>query len=102
MNKEKGFTLIEMMIVLLVISILVIITIPNVTKHQGMIRSKGCDAYINMVQEQMEAYKMENETNVYPTINELQTGGYIPKSECPNGEVLTISSTGEVSIVSSP
>lgn len=99
MKKEKGFTLIEMMIVLLVISILVIITIPNMTKHQGVIRSKGCDAYINMVTAQMEAYKMENETISAPTIDELLTEGYIPNKECPNGKELTVGTSGDVSIV---
>ncbi len=102
MENEKGFTLIEMMIVLLVISILVIITIPNISKHQVLIRNKGCDAYINMVTAQMEAYKMELETIVAPTIDDLLTGGYIPNRECPNGEELTISVSGEVSIVSTP
>ncbi|MFF2854521.1 prepilin-type N-terminal cleavage/methylation domain-containing protein, partial [Peribacillus sp. NPDC058002] len=38
---ERGFTLIEMLIVLLVISILLIITIPNITKNQSTIQSKG-------------------------------------------------------------
>ena len=32
-KNDKGFTLIEMMIVLLIISILILIAIPNVTKH---------------------------------------------------------------------
>jgi prepilin-type N-terminal cleavage/methylation domain-containing protein len=99
---EKGFTLIEMMIVLLVISILIIITIPNMTKQQGVIRNKGCDAYVNMVLAQMEAYKMENSTTINPTIEELETGGYIPRKECPNGEVLEISSSGEVTVVQAP
>lgn len=42
MRNEKGFTLIEMMIVLFVISILLLITIPNVTKNQSSITEKGC------------------------------------------------------------
>ena len=35
LKNEKGFTLIEMMIVLLIISVLILITIPNVTKHSA-------------------------------------------------------------------
>ncbi len=45
---ERGFTLIEMLIVLLVISILLIITIPNITKNQSTIQSKGCEAFVKM------------------------------------------------------
>ncbi|ELK46233.1 ComG operon protein 3 [Halobacillus sp. BAB-2008] len=44
MKNEKGFTLIEMLIVLLVISVLLIITIPNMTKNSQNIRDKGCEA----------------------------------------------------------
>ncbi|KAA0549434.1 prepilin-type N-terminal cleavage/methylation domain-containing protein [Bacillus sp. BGMRC 2118] len=96
---EKGFTMIEMMIVLLVISILMIITIPNITKNQGMIRSKGCDAYINLVQAQVEAYKMDNGTAVIPSIDDLVTEKYIKKKECPNGDVLEVNTSGEVVFV---
>jgi prepilin-type N-terminal cleavage/methylation domain-containing protein len=99
---EKGFTLIEMMIVLLVISILIMITIPNITTQQKVIRGKGCEAYINMVQAQVEAYKMENNTTINPTIAELHTAGFIPSTDCPNGEELLVTGTGEVTIVTAP
>lgn len=59
LNNNRGFTLIEMMIVLLVISVLLIITIPNVTKHNSKINSKGCDAFVKMVQAQVQAYEID-------------------------------------------
>lgn len=99
---EKGFTLIEMMIVLLVISILLIITIPNITKHQQVIQTKGCEAYINLVTAQIEAFKMDNSSSLNPTITELVDGGYIPKGECPNGDLLEVNSNGEVVVVATP
>jgi len=43
---QKGFTLIEMMVVLLIISVLILIAIPNVTKHSATIDDKGCEAYV--------------------------------------------------------
>ena len=46
---EQGFTLIEMMIVLLIISVLILIAIPNVTKHSKSIDEKGCAAYVNII-----------------------------------------------------
>ncbi|KPD01109.1 ComG operon protein 3 precursor [Geobacillus sp. BCO2] len=42
---QKGFTLIEMLIVMMVISVLLLIAIPNITKHNSMINSKGCEAF---------------------------------------------------------
>jgi competence protein ComGC len=91
-KNEKGFTLIEMMIVLLIISVLILIAIPNVTKHSQTIDKKGCEAYKTMVQGQVEAFKVE--TNQYPTdLKELSEGGSNYFSEepvCPNGTKLTI------------
>ncbi len=46
LKNEKGFTLIEMMIVMLVISVLLIVTIPNVAKHNSNINNKGCQAFV--------------------------------------------------------
>lgn len=42
---EKGFTLVEMLIVLFIISILLLITIPNVTKHNQTIQKRAVKAY---------------------------------------------------------
>ncbi|MER2153220.1 MAG: prepilin-type N-terminal cleavage/methylation domain-containing protein [Solibacillus sp.] len=49
MKNEKGFTLVEMLVVLLIISILILVTIPNVSKHFASIDEKGCDAYILVI-----------------------------------------------------
>lgn len=49
LRNQKGFTLIEMMIVLLIISVLILVAIPNVTKHSKSIDTKGCDAYLNTI-----------------------------------------------------
>ncbi len=96
MQNEKGFTLIEMLIVLLIISILILVTIPNVTKHFGTIDDKGCDAYLAMVQGQVQTYKIDH--NKYPTIEELKHPDYLNTTEvaCPNGEAIAISARGEV------
>lgn len=46
---NKGFTLIEMLIVMLVITVLLLIMIPNVLKHNTVINNKGCSALVKMV-----------------------------------------------------
>lgn len=86
---ENGFTLIEMMIVLLIISVLVLIAIPNVTQHSKSIDDKGCKAYVQMVQGQVAAYKMEH--HVDPTLDELTEGDYLPENpRCPDGTEIFI------------
>lgn len=95
-NNDKGFTLIEMMIVLLIISILILIAIPNVTKHSKSIDEKGCAAYLKMVQGQVEAFKMD-EKRLPKNIDELSTAGFLPTgARCPNGSELTIDENGNV------
>jgi competence protein ComGC len=99
LKSQKGFTLIEMMIVLLIISILLIITIPNVTKHNSTINTKGCEAYQKMVQGQVQAYEVEH--NKIPTLKELTDSDYLEEGEtiCPNGKTLSISAEGVVSVI---
>ncbi|WP_019416931.1 MULTISPECIES: competence type IV pilus major pilin ComGC [Anoxybacillus] len=94
MRNEKGFTLIEMLIVLMVITILILITIPNVTKHNSMINNKGCSAFLKMVQSQVKAYEMEHGT--IPTVQQLVDGKYIESNRCPNGKEIVITSEGDV------
>ena len=93
--KQKGFTLIEMLIVLLVISVLLVITVPNIVKHQKSIRNKGCEAFVKMVQAQVEAYQIDNET-MPATLDELQSKGYIEKTTCPNGSKVSMDAEGKV------
>lgn len=97
MKNEKGFTLIEMMIVLLVISVLLIITIPNIAKHNTNINNKGCEAYVKMVEAQVQAYKMDH--NEYPeNIGVLITDGYLKSDQtvCSQGTIIVIGANGEV------
>lgn len=94
-DDERGFTLIEMMVVLLVIAMLLIITIPNVAKHSTRINAKGCSAFIKMVEAQTQAYRLDNKNKI-PTITELKEGGYITETTCPDGSEIIIDSEGKV------
>jgi competence protein ComGC len=93
MKNEKGFTLVEMMIVMLVISVLLIVTIPNVTKHNSNINNKGCKAFVKMVQAQVQSYQMDN--NKVPTMADLVAGKYINEDAqgCPDGKTEVIIDT---------
>ncbi|MDQ0231966.1 competence type IV pilus major pilin ComGC [Metabacillus malikii] len=102
LQNQKGFTLIEMLIVLLVITVLLLITIPNVTKHNSSIQKKGCEGLVNMVQAQVTAFKIDH--NKTPTIDDLMREGYLKGSEppvCPNGSKVNITASGEVTATNS-
>lgn len=95
-HNDRGFTLIEMMIVLLIISVLILIAIPNVTKHSKSIDEKGCDAYMKMVQGQIEAFKMD-EKHLPASLAELTDKEYLPENaQCPDGTQLIIDVDGKV------
>jgi prepilin-type N-terminal cleavage/methylation domain len=96
-KKEKGFTLVEMMIVLFVITILLLITIPNVTKNNETIGEKGCEGMVKMVETQVQAYYLEH--GVMPgSIEQLVSGGYFEEPPaCPNGRHIVVSG-GEVTV----
>lgn len=97
-TNEKAFTLIEMMIVLLVISVLLIIAVPNISKHNSNIKEKGCEAFLKMVEAQVQSFEMEKQ-RLPADLAELIAEGYLKEkqSTCPNGKTVTISSTGVVS-----
>ncbi|MCM3716793.1 competence type IV pilus major pilin ComGC [Fictibacillus phosphorivorans] len=94
MRDESGFTLIEMMIVLLIISVLMLIALPSMTKNNTIVKSLGCEATIDLVQGQVGAYEVEK--NELPTIERLYEGKYIDTKECPDKTPLLIDSEGKV------
>ncbi|MBL4951421.1 prepilin-type N-terminal cleavage/methylation domain-containing protein [Neobacillus sp. YIM B02564] len=96
-RNEKGFTLIEMMIVMLIISILLIITIPNVAKHNSNINKKGCEAYVKMVEAEVQAYQMDK--HKIPSLQDLKSDGYLKDTQgCPDGHEIVIDGEGNVTV----
>ena len=63
---QKGFTLIEMMIVLIVVSILTLLIIPNATKYITKANEDGCVAYKASIVAQNTANSFIGE----PTVSE--------------------------------
>lgn len=89
---EHAFTLIEMMIVLVIISILLLIAVPNLSKNKEMADRKGCEATIQLIRTQVIAYEIENDV-VITTNDDLQklvNEDYVDTLNCPNGDQVTI------------
>nr|WP_263313180.1 competence type IV pilus major pilin ComGC [Mammaliicoccus sp. Marseille-Q6498] len=96
LKKDEGFTLIEMLIVLLIISILLIIIIPNISKQSETVKTTGCKAQVKMVAGQVEAYTLKHDAKP-SSINDLVNEGYINEKQltCKSGESISIQN-GEV------
>ena len=86
--KNNGFTLTEMMIVLVIICGLMFLVIPNISNTRNNIDGMTCDAYQTLVNSQIQAYFFEH--GVYPTLEDLTEGEYIYSSHCPDGTPLII------------
>lgn len=89
MNK-KGFTLTEMMIVLLIISGLMFFIIPNMSHSKNNVDSQSCEAYTALVNSQYQAYLLSHSTTEIITIDTLVTSQYITSKTCPDGTLLEI------------
>ena len=57
---KKGFTVLEMILVLSVISLIFLITLPSIQQKQKIIHNKGCEALVEVVNSQILLYEIEH------------------------------------------
>ncbi|HEL2052077.1 TPA: competence type IV pilus major pilin ComGC [Streptococcus suis] len=77
--KKKAFTLVEMLVVLGIISLLLLIFVPNLSQQKDAIQKKGDAAVIKVVESQMELYELEHDKEA--TVADLQADGYITEKQ---------------------
>ncbi len=83
--KKKGFTILEMILVLTVITIIVLISLPNISQKKDLINDVGCKALIEVVDSQILAYEIDGRR--VSSIDDLIKAGLITEKQatCPNG-----------------
>ena len=89
---KKGFTLLEMVFVLTVISILFLLTIPNIQKALDIVSTKACEAQVKVVDAAILQYRLlydEDANSISDLINE----GLLSEKqgECSNHKSIEIS-----------
>lgn len=91
MKNTHGFTILEMMIVLSIIALIFLLTLPNIQQKEKIIRSKGCEALVEVANAQILLYEVEN-LSPPTSMSELINKGYLKDSQrrCPNGDMIEI------------
>lgn len=73
--KVQAFTLVEMLVVLLIISVLLLLFVPNLTKQKDAVDDKGKAAVVKVVESQAELYSLDK--NEDASLSKLQADGRI-------------------------
>lgn len=79
-RKQPGFTLLEMSVVLFIISLLILIVLPNLAQQRRHANRVHGDAMVAVVQTQIDAYENEHGTNQVGYA-QLQSEDYLTKAQ---------------------
>lgn len=88
---KKGFTLLEMIVVVSVITLLFLLSIPNIQKVLNLFEKKGCEAQLKVIDAAILEYKIEfNE--IAESIDQLVEAEYISpeQTSCQNNDQIII------------
>ena len=96
MRSRKGFSLVELVIVVLILAALAAIAIPRITTGSNAARIAACDTNIDIINMQMELYNADN--GDYPDLVDLiADANYLPEEpECPFGTPYVLGSDDRV------
>lgn len=97
---QEGFTLIEMVMVLFIISVLMLLIVPNVVKQKDSIDDQGTEALVTVIQTQVELYELDGEEGEV-SLSALQQKGYLSGKQVKQASAKSITITNGV-VSSSP
>jgi len=89
---NKGFTLLEMVVVVIIVSILFLLTIPNVSKVISSVDAKACKAQTKVVDAAIVQFRLDYGSDPH-SLMDLVNGGYLEEDQ------ITCSGGGSLSIV---
>src|SRR3954462_605382 len=98
-NTKKGFTLVEIMIVVLIIGILMAIAVPNFIRARETSRRNSCIANLKQIDSAKEQWAMDNKAASGAAVQMSDIAGVYMKGaaagpSCPSGGAYTVNAVG--------
>jgi prepilin-type N-terminal cleavage/methylation domain-containing protein len=98
LRNDKGFTLLEMVIVVAIIGILMLIALPNYRGAAENAQKLSCDANEKSIAAQYDQYYIDH--HAYPTKIDQLVGQYLKEvPQCPSGGTYKVDTTGSSVVV---
>jgi len=95
LKNKHGFTLMEMVLVLFIISVLMLMIIPNVANTKTSVETKGTDALAVVVQTQADMYELDTGTEA-ASFTVLGDDGYLNDNQVTQATAKLTITAGEV------
>lgn len=97
-RSKKGFTLLEMLMVLIVVAILMALIIPNVSGQKQRIEKQARENMAQIIETQVETYTLvEKDTDV--TLDDLTDKGYLTQKQSQEAQrLLNLSDSETLSV----
>lgn len=98
-KKRKGFTLLEMLLVVFIIAALLLLVLPNLISQQGRVTAQTDEALVTTVQTQVSLYQAD-QSKLPENLEKLEETGYLSEKQLKQAnQVVTYDpKTGNVTV----
>ncbi len=98
LSKKKGFTLVELMIVILILAALTAIAVPKIGASAANAKQKACDTNVDIINSQIELFTANTGSAPSPLSEVTGDVNYFPDGAptCPYSTAYALGANGHV------